>query len=229
MLYIAGVIGDDLAMALDLAALPDDLDALRTLVAAQAAELAAKDTLIGALRLQLAQLRRRQFGRSSERLRAEIEQLELALEDLEAEAPGTGDDAPADSAPAVDAGAPARGKPVRRPLPEHLPREVVQHPAPAACPACGGSLRPLGEDVTEILDWVPGRFRVVRHVRPKCSCRQCEAIAQASPPSLPIRRGRAGVAHTALRACSRTCWCRSMPTTCPYIARQRSWPARAWN
>lgn len=160
-----------------------------------------------------------QFGRSSERLRAEIEQLELALEDLEAETPGSEDDAPVGDAGGASAS--VRGKPIRRPLPEHLglaslrldlPREVVQHPAPAACPACGGSLRPLGEDVTEILDWVPGRFRVVRHVRPKCSCRQCEAIAQAPAPSLPIRRGRVGVARTALRACSRTCWCRSMPT-----------------
>jgi transposase len=87
---------------------------------------------------------------------------------------------------------PARTKPARRPLPDHLPREVVEHPAPGACPACGGSLRPLGEDVTEVLDWVPGRFRVVRHVRPKCSCRLCEAICQAPAPSLPIRRGRAG-------------------------------------
>lgn len=177
-------------MALDLAALPNDVDVLRAIVAAQAAELAAKDSLIAALRLQLARLRRMQFGRSSERLRAEIEQLELALEDLEAEAPGAGEDAPA--ADAGEATKPARGKPARRPLPDHLPREVVEHAAPDACPACGGSLRSLGEDVTEILDWVPGRFRVVRHVRPKCSCRQCEAIAQASAPSLPIRRGRAG-------------------------------------
>lgn len=51
---------------------------------------------------------------------------------------------------------------------------------------------PVGRGVTEVLDWVPGRFRVVRHVRPKCSCRQCEAICQAPAPSLPIRRGRAG-------------------------------------
>ena len=184
-------------MALDLAALPDNVDALRALVAAQAAELAAKDAelaaqrlLVDRLRLQLARLRRMQFGRSSEWLRAEIEQLELALEDLEAETPGAGDDAPAGDG--HDAAEPAKNKPKRRPLPDHLPREVVEHAAPGACPACGGSLRPLGEDVTEVLDWVPGRFRVVRHVRPKCSCRACEAIAQAPAPSLPIARGRAG-------------------------------------
>ena len=171
-----------------MAALPDDVAALRAIIAAQAAELAAKDGLIGTLRLQLARLRRQRFGRSSERLDRDIDQLELVLEDLEAEQ--------AAAAPANDGGKgqapPAAARPARRPLPDHLPRDVVEHPAPASCPACGGSLRPLGEDVTEILDWVPGRFRVVRHVRPKCSCRRCEAISQAPAPSLPIRRGRAG-------------------------------------
>lgn len=86
-------------------------------------------------------------------------------------------------------------------MPEHLPRETVEHPAPDHCPAqiasrfrcaCGGDLRPLGEDVTEVLDWVPGRCRVVRHVRPKRFCRLCEAICQAPAPFVPIRRGRAG-------------------------------------
>ena len=177
-------------MPVNIDILPNDVEVLRAIVAAQAAELAAKDGLIGTLRLQLARLRRQQFGRSSERLDRDIDQLELTLEDLEAEqatvAPasaGTGD---------THQSAPAAAKPARRPLPDHLPREIVEHPAPVSCPACGGSMRPLGEDVTEILDWVPGRFRVVRHVRPKCSCRQCEAINQAPVPSLPIRRGRAG-------------------------------------
>src|ERR1051325_2820472 len=62
-------------------------------------------------------------------------------------------------------------KPARRPLPEHLPRESILHQAPHACPSCGGALRRLGEDVTETLDYVPGRFKVVRHVREKLSCR----------------------------------------------------------
>jgi transposase len=68
----------------------------------------------------------------------------------------------------------------------------VWHPAPCACPGCGGALRPFGEDITEILEYVPGSFRVIRHVRPKLSCRACETIVQAPAPSLPIRRGRAG-------------------------------------
>ena len=87
-------------------------------------------------------------------------------------------------------------KPARRPLPAALPRDIVEHAAPCdaagACVECGGVLRPLGEDVTELLDYVPGSFRVIRHVRPKLSCRSCETITQAPAPSLPIRRGRAG-------------------------------------
>ncbi len=69
---------------------------------------------------------------------------------------------------------------------------MVEHAAPCACPKCGGTLRALGEDVTEVLDYVPGSFRVTRHVRPKLSCRSCESIAQAPVPSLPIERGLAG-------------------------------------
>ena len=176
-------------MPVDISALPDDVAALRAIVAAQAAELAAKDGLIGTLRLQLARLRRERFGRSSERLDRDIAQLELTLEELEAEQGTTLPAAPMDDG---DVGAVTSARPARRPLPDHLPRETIVHPAPASCPACGGTVRPLGEDVTEVLDWVPGRFKVVRHVRPKCSCRQCETISQAPPSSLPIRRGRAG-------------------------------------
>jgi transposase len=143
------------------------------------------------LKARLARLLREKFGASSEKLRGAIAQLELSLEDLEAEAAAT---APAESvpvAPAQDA-QPARRKPVRKPLPDHLPREAVTHAAPCACPKCGGALRPMGEDVTEVLDYVPASFRVIRHVRPKFSCRGCESIAQAPAPSLPIARGLAG-------------------------------------
>ncbi|KHL24984.1 transposase [Croceibacterium mercuriale] len=143
------------------------------------------------LKVQLARLRRMQFGQSSERLSREIDQLELRLEDLEAI------EAEAISASA-DAGIPppAREKrqPKRLPLPDHLPRQEVVHAAPHAdgCGACGGTMSALGEDVTEVLEYVPGRFQVVRHVRPKLACQRCDAITQASAPALPIPRGKAG-------------------------------------
>ena len=50
-------------------------------------------------------------------------------------------------------------KPARRPLPEHLPREDLRHSAPCSCPSCGGALRKIGDEVSETLDYVPGRFK----------------------------------------------------------------------
>jgi transposase len=141
------------------------------------------------LKLRLARLLRERFGASSEKLRGQLDQLELLLGELEEEIAET---APAEPDQPPPAETEARRKPARKPLPETLPRDVVEHAAPCACPKCGGSLRPLGEDVTEVLDYVPGSFRVTRHVRPKLSCRTCESIAQAPVPSLPIERGLAG-------------------------------------
>ncbi len=179
-------------MAIDLSVLPDEV---RALIASQAATIlrqqAALDgqaARIEQLRAQLAKLRRQQFGRSSEKLDAAITQLELALEDLEEEQGAQEAATPAAEPP----DAPGHARPARRSLPDHLPRHVVEHVTACECPACGGTLRRLGEDVTEVLDYVPASFRVVRHVRPKFSCRQCETITQAPGPSLPIRRGRAG-------------------------------------
>jgi transposase len=172
----------------DLAALPDDVAALKAMVAERDAALAQRDARIEALEAQLAWLKRKQFGQSSEKLARAIEQLELTLEDLR-ESAGERTQRAAPEAKASPA-----EKPFRRPLPEHLPREEVVHAPAAACPACGGAMRPLGEDIAETLEYVPGRFKVVRHVRPKLSCRSCETIAQAPAPSLPIARGRPGPA-----------------------------------
>ncbi len=201
---------------LDPATLPRQVIALRSLLLQREAEHAAEQArqaveleqqateLIAArnglqeqvlrneqLKLRLARLLRERFGASSEKLRGAIEQLDLLLGDLEEQIAET---APAEAEPpaaSTPAGT-ARRKPVRKPLPASLPRDVVEHAAPCACPGCGGKLHALGEDVTEVLDYVPGAFRVIRHVRPKLSCRACESIAQAPAPSLPIRRGLAG-------------------------------------
>ena len=194
---------------LDPASLPRQVIALRGLLLQREAEHAAEQArqaaeLIAArnglqeqvlrneqLKLRLARLLRARFGASSEKLRGAIDQLDLLLGDLEEQIAET---APAEAeppAPSPPAATPRR-QPVRKPLPASLPRDVVEHAAPCACPRCGGKLHALGEDVTEVLDYVPGAFRVIRHVRPKLSCRACESIAQAPAPSLPIRRGLAG-------------------------------------
>ena len=178
--------------------LPDDIEALKAIVLAQFAslqakneELRAKSYQIEQLKAQLAKLKRMQFGRSSEKLDRAIEQLELLLEDLQEEEGQKAVEQPALAAE-------EKQKPVRRSLPEHLPRETAVHVEACACPKCGGELRRLGEDVTEVLEYVPASFKVIRHVRPKFSCRKCEAITQAQMPSLPIERGRPGpglIAH----------------------------------
>ncbi|WP_404379499.1 IS66 family transposase [Caenispirillum salinarum] len=177
--------------------LPDDVEALRAIIAAQAEELAAaragltaKALEVEKLKVQLARLRRMTFGRSSEKLSREIEQLELALEDLEAEAAEAAeaeDEAPPEPTEADAPDQPAARR--RRALPEHLPRDEVRHDPADDCPACGGAMHTVGEDVTEILDYVPGRFRVIRHVRPALSCRTCESMVQTPMPSLPVARG----------------------------------------
>jgi transposase len=118
-----------------------------------------------------------------------LEQFELRLEELEAEEAA---DPPA-STKLDDASEPAKRRTSgRRPLPAHLPRREVVHESSCVCLACGGAMRKVGEDVTEILDYVPGRFQVIRHVRPAFSCRQCESMAQAPMPALPVERGRPG-------------------------------------
>lgn len=164
--------------------LPDDIDVLKAMLVAAQAELGQRDLLIERLRMQLAKLRRMQFGASSERLAHQADQLELGLEEIEA-------DVAAVAAPAL-ARMREANKPFRQPLPDHLPREEVIHEPACACPDCGGALRKIGSDVTEQLDYVPASFRVIRHVRPRFSCRTCERIVQAPLPSMPIERGRPG-------------------------------------
>jgi transposase len=172
---------------LDADGLPETAEELRQLVLKQRSALVERDGLIEHLKAQLAWLRRQQFGRSSEKIEREIAQLELQLEDVEET-----------TAARVTAAAPepVDVRPARRPLPDHLAREDVVHPpalgADCSCPDCGGAMRPLGEDSSQVLEYVQASFRLVRHVRPKLVCRRCERIVQAEAPSRPIARGLAG-------------------------------------
>jgi transposase len=85
-----------------------------------------------------------------------------------------------------------KGKPKRKPLPDHLDRIEQVLSAGEDCPECGGDLSKLGEDITEELEYIPGRFIVNKIIRPRMSCRRCEAVSQAPMPSRPIERGRPG-------------------------------------
>src|SRR5277367_1762427 len=175
--------------------LPDldtlDVQSLKTLVLAKQAELDSRATEIESLKLLIVKLKRMHFGPSSEKYDRELQQLELQLEDLEA------NQAAVEPPPAVPATVAwkqtAPLKPARRPLPAELPRETETiAPAQEACPDCGGTLRHLSEDATETLEYVPARFKVIRTVRPKLSCAGCSRIVQAPAPNRPIDRSLAG-------------------------------------
>jgi transposase len=180
-------------------ALPDDAESLKRLLLAREAELAAlrakateDDALIAHLRLQIEKFRRQQFGQRSERGSRLLDQLELQLEDLEASA--SEDELAAEQAAKTTiVAAFTRKRPARKPFPEHLPRERVIVPGPTACRCCGGTrLSKLGEDVTETLEVIPRRWKVIQHVSEKFSCRDCETIDQAPAPFHVVPRGWAG-------------------------------------
>ena len=182
--------------------LPDDIETLKRLVLARDAELAraraeasSAEALIAHLRLAIEKMRRELYGQRSERKAHLLDQMELKLEELEADA---AEDALAAEQAAASAGDTTvrphtRRKPARKPFPAHLPRERIVVPGPTACACCGSSrLAKLGEDVTETLEVVPRQWKVVQIVREKFTCRACEKISQAPAPFHVLPRGFAG-------------------------------------
>ncbi len=200
--------------------LPDDVKSLKRLLAVRdgeiagerAARLAAEaevaratamvssaEALIAHLRLAIEKMKRELYGARSERGRKLLDQMELELEELEATA------AQDETAAAMTVGngattivpAHARRRPVRKPLPDHLPRERIVIPGPTACTCCGSTrLSKLGEDITETLEVIPRQWKVIQHVREKFTCRACEKISQTpAPPEFiegPCDRARPG-------------------------------------
>jgi transposase len=138
------------------------------------------------LKLLLEKFKRMLFGQKSEKLVAQVEQLELEIEELEVNQ-GIRSSILETSTESL------RSAPARRPLPEHLPRDIQVHmPADAACPDCGGAWQKLGEDESEVLERIPATYRVIRHVRPRLSCMCCDRMAQAPAASRPIARSYFG-------------------------------------
>jgi hypothetical protein len=142
--------------------LPDDVTALKAALLAERtarqgseARAAGAEAMVAHLKLLIAKLKRDRFGASAERGRKLLDQLEMQLEDLETEA------AIAEAAliPAPDDATTVRRftrrKPVRAPLPGHLPRERLVLPAPSACPCCGGRLAKLGRSGWPVATAVP--------------------------------------------------------------------------
>jgi len=189
------------------AALPTDVESLHKLLNAAeeklqslSAQLRSRDVLIERMRLELFALKRMKFGRSSEQLDEKIAQLEFSLEELEA------NEAAVPSSVMVPAD--TQDTRTRRPLPSHLPREPKVHEPRGGncqCAECGGKLHLLGEDCSEMLEYVPGHWKVFKHVRPKYSCERCQTITQAGAPSRPIERSFAGPGLLAHIAVSKYC------------------------
>ena len=150
------------------------------------------EALIARLRLEIEKLRRTLYGARSERKERLVDQLEMQLEDVEADA--TEDELAAErSTPSTVVKTFERRRPARKPFPDHLPRERVIVPAPEACPCCGSAkLSKLGEDITETLEVVPRQWKVIQTVRERFSCRECETITQPPAPFHVTPRGFAG-------------------------------------
>lgn len=173
--------------------MPDDIDALKAMVLDQQASmaqmtlaLASRALEVEQLKLLIAKLQRMHFGRKSEKIDRQIEKLECRLEDL------LGEEGTIDAQPPAMPVTP-RMPSTRPPLPAELPREErILDPAEQACPACGGNLKPLGEDISEQLEIVNTAFKVIRHIRRKKACACCDCIVQVPAPSRPILRGVAG-------------------------------------
>jgi transposase len=183
--------------------LPDDPASLKAMIAALQAEnakmsatLQAHDQLIQSLRLRIARLKKQVFGKSSEKIEREIQQLELALEDLLIAA-AESNAGPINEVYETASVAPAAGAPERilrrRPrVSGTAVRERRELDPGACCPACGGELRPVGEDVSEILDMIAAQMKVLEVARLKKSCRCCEKMVQLPAPSRPIPGSMAG-------------------------------------
>ncbi len=177
----------------ELAALEAEFADLRGQLAEQGKELRSRDEQIERLKLMVEKLRHKLFGHKSEKAVAQLEQLELGLEELEVEQ-AAGESIADSVAPQAE----QIVKPGRKPLPEHLTREVVTHELDSACCAeCGGQLRKFGEDVSEQIEYIPENFKVIRHVRPKFACANCDHVVTAPAPSRAIECGLAGPAMLA--------------------------------
>ena len=185
------------------AELSNDPAILKAMIAALQAEnqkmtasLRAHDLLVQALRVRIAKLQRQKFGASSEKIEREIEQLELALEDLQvalAEADSTPPDEADEPETEEQAVEPAEQKQRRRPkVSKDTPRERREFDPGHTCPDCGGDLRVIGEDVSELIDMIAAQLKVIEIARVKKTCRRCEKIVQEPAPNRPIPRSMAG-------------------------------------
>ncbi len=189
-------------MILDINNLPSDTNILHQIVADLVIEnhflkdrnISLADQL-SSLRAQLILLKKQRFGQSSEKLDLQIAELETKIEEgelLDAASDVTKTDKDNNDTE-TQAKVKPKNTPKRNKLPEHLERiDEILNPDPK-CPDCGGEeFRKIADDVSETLEYIPSSFKVIRYIRPRCACINCEKIVQAYPASKPIAKGMAG-------------------------------------
>jgi len=202
--------------------IPSDTEALRAALAAEQqarreaeARASGAEAMVAHLKLLIAKMKRDRFGASAERGRKLLDQLEMQLEELEAAA--AEDQVAADAAPDKTIVRPfTRAKPVRGPLPAHLPRERVVLPSPASCPCCGGKLAKLGETITETLESIPRTYKVIQTVRAWAAKRT--KVTRVGPVKRSPNHPRRSIRSRAV-APVRTCWRRSCTANSASISR----------
>lgn len=196
-------------MKLTPANLPSEPAELQSIIADLSVQLQQLTEENHSLKHQLALLKAKQFGRSSEKLERQIADVELRVEEQETTENVLAAVLCDDTSDSID-GKQEKQRPKREPLPADLPREEkLLAPAPA-CPDCGGeAFRKIADDISEVLEYVPATFKVIRYIRPRCACIACEKIVQAYVPSKTISKGKAGpglLAHLCLQK-----YCYSLP------------------
>ena len=143
---------------------------------------------IALLEERLRLLKAKRFGKSSEKLERQIDVVERLLEEEESL---LGFDLKPSATSKDDTQ--EKGKTKRKKLPAHLPREEVVLEPEAKCDSCGGEVfRKIGEDVSEILERIPESYKVIKYIRPRCACTNCDNIVQAYTPSKVIDKGIGG-------------------------------------
>lgn len=178
-------------MNIDLANLPSDKDNLQQIIATLVTENHSLLSEVDLLKEQLKILKAKRFGKSSEKLDKQINQLELWIEESELES--TLSKCTVDSESDDKKNNTERRRAKRIKLPDHLPREDIILNPDINCPECDGiEFRKIADDVSETLEYVPSSFKVIRHIRPRCACINCEKIVQAYAPSKAIDKGKAG-------------------------------------
>lgn len=178
-------------MSLDTPHLPAEVAGCHALIAELVRELDVRERKLRQMQHQLEQLLRWRYGRKSERIDENQLFFEaLAQVQVASSAPGPAEPPP--EAPERPASRPGHG---RKALPKNLPRQRVVFDLTAEqqhCPHCAESLRHVGEEVSERLEYIPASLTVIEEACQKYACPKGCTVVTAGKPMAPIEKGLPG-------------------------------------